>query len=69
MAMMNAAAGYHFGAGGPEVSAEDIDQIRNFFAPKSYCVFANWNFNGDLMHSRYSDDAEPVHAPTRPSGG
>lgn len=49
MTIMNAAVEYHFGADGPEVSSDDIEQIRSFFAPKSYSIFANWNFNGDLM--------------------
>ncbi|MGI9491793.1 MAG: hypothetical protein ACR2QF_05255, partial [Geminicoccaceae bacterium] len=49
MTIMNAAVEYHFGATGSEVSSDDITQIRTFFAPKTYGVFANWNMNGDLM--------------------
>ncbi|MEM8948122.1 MAG: hypothetical protein AAGA21_13555 [Pseudomonadota bacterium] len=49
MTIMNAAIEYHYGARGAEVSDEDIDAIRTFFAPKNYSIFANWNFNGDLL--------------------
>jgi hypothetical protein len=49
MTIMNAAVEYHYGAFGSEVSAADIEQIRAFFAPKTYSTFASWNFNGDLL--------------------
>ena len=49
MNIMNAAIEYHYGARGVEVSDEDIQAIRTFFAPKTYSTFANWNFNGDLL--------------------
>ena len=49
MTIMNAAVEYHYGVTGKEVSSADIAEIRSFFAPKSYSLFANWNFNGDLL--------------------
>jgi len=49
MTIMNAAIEYHYGVGGKEVSSADIAIIRSFFAPKDYSIFANWNFQGDLI--------------------
>jgi hypothetical protein len=49
MTIMNAAVEYHYGNSGREVSFTDISEIRDFFLPKNYSLFANWNFNGDLM--------------------
>lgn len=49
MTITNAACEYHYGVSGGEVSSTDIGQIRDFYSPKDYSVFANWNFNGDLL--------------------
>ena len=51
MTIMNAAIEYHYGVNGQEVSSDDIAAIRAFFAPKTYDIFANWNFKGDLIRS------------------
>ena len=49
MTIMNAAIEYHHGVNGVEVSLSDINDIRAFFASKTYSDFANWNLNGDLL--------------------